>query len=48
VAELGWPEIRAANAALQIDADTIAGPWDGTLVDYARIVGHLCAVDGLA
>jgi hypothetical protein len=48
VAELGWPQIRAANAVLQIDADTIAGPWDGTLVDYARIVGHLCAVDGLA
>jgi hypothetical protein len=48
VAELGWPQIRAANAALQIDADTIAGPWDGTPVDYGRIVGHLCAVDGLA
>jgi hypothetical protein len=48
VAELGWPKIRAANAALQIDADTIAGPWDGTPVDYGRIVGHLCAVDGLA
>ncbi|HEX8114625.1 MAG TPA: DUF222 domain-containing protein [Kofleriaceae bacterium] len=48
VAELGWPQIRAANAALQVDADTIAGPWDGTPVDYGRIVGHLCAVDGLA
>jgi hypothetical protein len=48
VAELGWPQIRAANAALQIDADTIAGPWDGTPVDYGRIVGHLVAVDGLA
>jgi hypothetical protein len=48
VAELGWPQIRAANAALQIDAETIAGPWDGTPVDYGRIVGHLCAVDGLA
>ena len=48
VAELGWPQIRAANAALQIDTGTIAGPWDGTPVDYGRIVGHLCAVDGLA
>jgi hypothetical protein len=48
VAELGWPQIRAANAALQIDAETIAGPWDGTPVDYGRIVGHLCVVDGLA
>jgi hypothetical protein len=47
VAELGWPQIRAVNAALQIDANTIAGPWDGTPVDYGRIVGHLCAVDGL-
>src|ERR1044071_2270866 len=48
VAERGWPQIRAANAPLQIDADTIAGPWHGTPVDYGRIVGHLCAVDGLA
>ncbi|HEX8115520.1 MAG TPA: DUF222 domain-containing protein [Kofleriaceae bacterium] len=48
VAELGWSQIRAANEALQIDAATIAGPWDGTPVDYGRIVGHLVAVDGLA
>jgi hypothetical protein len=48
VAELGWPQIRAANEALQIDAETIAGPWDGTPVDYGRIVGHLAAADGLA
>jgi hypothetical protein len=48
VAELGWPQIRAANEALQIDADTIAGPWDGTPVDYGRIVGHLLAADGQA
>jgi Domain of unknown function (DUF222)/HNH endonuclease len=48
VAKLGWPQIRAANEALQIDADTIAGPWDGTPVDYGRIVGHLAAADGLA
>jgi hypothetical protein len=48
VVELGWPQIRAANEALQIDAETIAGPWDGTPVDYGRIVGHLAAADGLA
>jgi hypothetical protein len=47
-AELGWPHIRAANDALQIDADTIAGPWDGTPVDYGRIVGHLATADRLA
>jgi hypothetical protein len=47
IAELGWPQIRAANAALQIDASTIAGPWDGTPVDYGRIAGHLAAADGL-
>jgi hypothetical protein len=48
VAELGWPQIRAANEALRINAETIAGPWDGTPVDYGRIVGHLAAVDNLA
>jgi hypothetical protein len=48
VADLGWPQIRAENEALAIDADTIAGPWDGTPVDYGRIVGHLAAADGLA
>ncbi|HEX3758021.1 MAG TPA: DUF222 domain-containing protein [Kofleriaceae bacterium] len=47
-ADLGWPWIRATNAALAIDAGTIAGPWDGTPVDYPRIVGHLVAADGLA
>jgi hypothetical protein len=46
-AALGWPQIRAANEALRIDADTIAGPWDGTPVDYGRIVGHLATADGL-
>jgi Domain of unknown function (DUF222) len=45
VASLGSPAIRAANAALSINATTIAGPWDGTPVDYARIVGHLAAVE---
>jgi hypothetical protein len=46
--DLGWPRIRAANEPLAIDANTIAGPWDGTPVDYARIVGHLSTVEGLA
>jgi hypothetical protein len=46
--DLGWPRIRAANEPLGIDAGTIAGPWDGTPVDYSRIVGHLLAADGLA
>jgi hypothetical protein len=45
--DLGWPQIRAANEPLAIDASTIAGPWDGTPVDYGRIVGHLAAADGL-
>ena len=45
--ELGWPTIRAVNEPLAIDANTIAGPWDGTRVDYGRIAGHLAAVDGL-
>jgi hypothetical protein len=46
--DLGWPQIRAANQPLAIDANTIAGPWDGTPVDYARIVGHLATAEGLA
>ncbi len=46
--DLGWPRIRAANEPLAIDASTIAGPWDGTPVDYGRIVGHLATADGLA
>jgi 5-methylcytosine-specific restriction endonuclease McrA len=48
LADLGWPRIRAANEPLSINAGTIAGPWDGTRVDYARIVGHLATADGLA
>jgi hypothetical protein len=48
VPELGWPGIRAANEPLRIDATTIAGPWDGTPVDYGRIAGHLASADGLA
>jgi hypothetical protein len=47
VAELGWPQIRAMNAPLAVDAGTIAGPWDGTPVDYGRIVGHLVVADRL-
>jgi hypothetical protein len=47
-ADLGWSRIRAANEPLGIDASTIAGPWDGTPVDYARIVGHLATAEGLA
>jgi hypothetical protein len=47
-AELGWPRIRAANEPLAIDANTIAGPWDGTPVDYARIIGHLVTAEGRA
>ena len=46
--DLGWPQIRAANEPLAINASTIAGPWDGTPVDYARIVGHLLTAEGLA
>jgi hypothetical protein len=47
VADLGWPWIRAANQSLAIGAGTIAGPWDGTPVDYGTIVGHLVTADGL-
>jgi hypothetical protein len=47
-ADLGWPRIHAVNEPLCIDASTIAGPWDGTPVDYPRIVGHLLAAEGLA
>jgi hypothetical protein len=46
--DLGWPRIRAANAALAIDADTIACEWDGSPVDYGAIVGHLVTAEGLS
>jgi len=46
-ADLGWPRIRAANASLAIDAETIACEWDGKPADYGAIVGHLVACDGL-
>ena len=45
--ELGWPRIRAMNAALAIDANTIACGWDGNRVDYGTLVGQLATVDGL-
>jgi hypothetical protein len=44
----GWPRIRAANEMLAIDADTIACGWDGSRVDYGRMVGHLVVADGLS
>jgi hypothetical protein len=46
-AKLGWPQILGMNEPLAISAHTIAGPWDGTPVDYGRIVGHLATADGL-
>jgi hypothetical protein len=45
--ELGWPRIRAMNAGLGIDANTIACGWDGSPVDYGTIVEQLATVDGL-
>jgi hypothetical protein len=45
--DLGWPHLRAANAALAIDADTIACEWDGTQVDYGAVVSGLATVDRL-
>ena len=45
--DLGWPRIQAMNDPLAIDADTIACQWDGKLVDYGTIVGHLVVADGL-
>ena len=47
VTDLGWPQIRAVNEPLAIDADTIACEWDGRPVDYGAIVGHLVVVDDL-
>jgi hypothetical protein len=43
----GWQRIREANAALAIDAGTIACEWDGRPVHYGDIVGHLVRADGL-
>jgi len=47
--EWGWGSpAAAANEMLAIDADTIACGWDGSRVDYGRIVGHLVVADGLS
>lgn len=45
--DLGWPAIRAANAALAIDSETIACEWDGRPMPYAAVVNQLVTVDGL-
>ena len=45
-ADVGWPQIRAANAPLSITADTIACGWDGSRADYGAIVGHMVAAEG--
>jgi hypothetical protein len=45
--ELGWPQLRATNEPLAIDADTIACEWDGSSVDYARVIDELAVVNGL-
>ncbi|HEU4728432.1 MAG TPA: DUF222 domain-containing protein [Kofleriaceae bacterium] len=44
---LGWPTIRAANIALDIDAETIACGWDGTSMRYGTVVDQLVTADGL-
>ena len=48
LADLGWPTLRADNASLAIDAQTVACEWDGMHVDYGAVVGHLVVADGLA
>jgi hypothetical protein len=45
--DLGWPHIRAANEALEIDAETLACEWDGTPMPYGTLVGQLVRIDGL-
>jgi hypothetical protein len=45
--DIGWPRIRAQNAPLVIDAETIACEWDGKPVPYGAIIGHLVVADGL-
>jgi hypothetical protein len=44
---LGWPQLRAANELLAIDAETIACEWDGRPVDYGRVIDELVVVDDL-
>jgi len=43
-----WPAIRAANAALAIDATTGQCAWDGQAVDYAWVVDYLVALEARA
>jgi hypothetical protein len=45
--DLGWPTIREANEALEIDADSIACEWDGTPMRYGTVVDQLVTIDGL-
>jgi hypothetical protein len=45
--DLGWPTIREANEALEIDADAIACEWDGTPMRYGTVVDQLVTIDGL-
>jgi hypothetical protein len=45
--DLGWPTIREANEALEIDADSIACEWDGTPMRYGMVVDQLVTIDGL-
>ncbi len=40
-----WPAIRAANAALAIDAATGQCAWDGRPVDYAWVVDGLVGLE---
>jgi hypothetical protein len=37
----------AANAALVIDAETIACGWDNSPIDYGLVIGDLVVTDGL-
>jgi hypothetical protein len=45
--DLGWPSIRAANAGLGINAETIACEWSGKPMPYANVVDQLVTVDEL-
>jgi hypothetical protein len=45
--DLGWPTIREANEALEIDAGSIACEWDGTPMRYGTVVDQLVTIDGL-
>ena len=44
-ASRAWPAIRAANAALAIDATTGRCAWDGRPVDYGRVVDDLLSLE---